>query len=112
MSSASRSRMTCRRGRIQGRPYAPRRGLATAPRTPRCDGSEGVTALPSGAVSEALTLHFADPDTRLAGVRLVAPRGLVAPALAFAREDGGWSLTVPDPGVERLEYELELERAD
>jgi enterochelin esterase-like enzyme len=63
-------------------------------------------------VPEPLTLRFADPDDRLTGVRLVAPRGLRAPTLEFAREDGGWQLTIPDPGVERLEYELELEHAD
>ena len=32
--------------------------------------------------------------------------------LEYAREDGGWRLSIPDPGVERLEYELELEHAD
>jgi enterochelin esterase-like enzyme len=65
-----------------------------------------------GAVSEALTLRFADPEHALKGVRLVAPHGLTAPTLEYAREDGGWSLTLPDPGVQRLEYELELVHAD
>jgi enterochelin esterase-like enzyme len=63
-------------------------------------------------VSQALILRYPDPERALKGVRLLAPRGLKAPTLEYAREDGGWRLEIPDPGVERLEYELELVHAD
>ena len=52
------------------------------------------------------TLRVDDPEERLAGVRLRSDLPLPDPD--FAREDGGWVLHLPDSGLGRLEYQLEL----
>jgi enterochelin esterase-like enzyme len=52
-------------------------------------------------------LRLADPDERYTAVRLSSD----LPAREFARDDGGWRLELDAP-VERLEYQLEVERDD
>ena len=56
------------------------------------------------------TLRVDDPEERLAGVRLRSDLPLPDPD--FAREDGGWVLHLPDSGLGRLEYQLELSDHD
>jgi enterochelin esterase-like enzyme len=56
------------------------------------------------------TLRVDDPEERLAGVRLRCDLALADPN--FVREDGGWVLDLPDNGLARLEYQLELSDHD
>ena len=56
------------------------------------------------------SLRVDDPEERLAGVRLRAD--LPLPDADFVREDGGWVLNLPDSGLARLEYQLELSEHD
>ena len=52
------------------------------------------------------TLRFQDPDERYAAVRLCSD--LPLKEREFARENGGWVLHLPETGLARLEYQLEL----
>jgi enterochelin esterase-like enzyme len=52
------------------------------------------------------SLRIDDPDERLAGIRLRADLALADPG--FVRQDGSWVFHLPDTGLERLEYQLEL----
>jgi enterochelin esterase family protein len=52
------------------------------------------------------TLHLADPDQRFAAVRLCSDLPLAV--RDFVRENGSWVLRLPDTGLARLEYQLEL----
>lgn len=53
------------------------------------------------------TLRLDDPDRRLVGIRLCSELPLIDPD--FVRDgDGGWVLHLPDHGLARLEYQLEL----
>ena len=56
------------------------------------------------------TLRVDDLEERLVGVRLRSD--LPVPDPDFAREDGGWVLHLPDSGLGRLEYQLELSDHD
>ena len=51
-------------------------------------------------------LRVEDPELRYAAVRLCAD--LPLRDRDFVRDDGGWVLRVPDVGLARLEYQLEL----
>jgi enterochelin esterase family protein len=53
-----------------------------------------------------------DPDHVLAGVRLWQEVRLPGNLLAFSRLDGAWRLTLPRPGVDRMEYLFELRHHD
>ena len=75
-------------------------------------GGSGGRAATVAGVPSRLTLTLDDPEHRYRRVRLAAPKGLAAPTLDYAHGDGAWRLDIPDPGVTRLEYELELEDAD
>jgi enterochelin esterase-like enzyme len=57
---------------------------------------------------EALTFRYADPQRRLAGVRLRQHAGLPGDRLDFTYDDGLWVLRLPPPDAWRLEYQLEL----
>jgi enterochelin esterase family protein len=61
---------------------------------------------------DALTFRFADPEHRLAGVRLRQAAGIPHDRLDFESNGAGWVLTVPRPPVQRLEYLLELRHRD
>jgi len=52
------------------------------------------------------SLRVDDPEEQLAAVRLRSDLPLPDPD--FVREDGGWVLKLPDNGLARLEYQLEL----
>ena len=52
-------------------------------------------------------IRLADPDERYVAVRLCSD----LPPHDFARDDGEWRLRLEEP-VERLEYQLEVERGD
>jgi len=52
------------------------------------------------------SLRVDDPENRLAGVRLCSDLPLADPQ--FIRANGGWVLDLPDNGLDRLEYKLEL----
>src|SRR5690348_11810811 len=69
---------------------------------------------PVGARCDADTLAFGlpDPDHHLAGVRLVQHAGLPGDRLDFGYADGGWTLRLPRPPVQRLEYLLDLHHPD
>jgi len=54
--------------------------------------------------------RFADPDRRLAGVRLAQHAGLNG--VDFEHVDGAWCLTTPRPPIQRLEYLFELRHHD
>jgi enterochelin esterase family protein len=52
------------------------------------------------------TLHLDDPEQQFAAVRLcsdLSPR-----KREFIRDNGGWTLRLPDTGLARLEYQLEV----
>jgi enterochelin esterase-like enzyme len=70
----------------------------------------GVQGLTAGSTS--VTVRFADPGHRLAGVRLVQDVRVPRDRLDFARVPGGWELTLPRPQVWRMEYRLELRHPD
>ena len=61
-----------------------------------------------------MAFRLADPERRLAGVRLVQEVGLPGELLDFAYDDGdrAWHLGLPRPPVWRLEYRLELRHPD
>ena len=56
------------------------------------------------------SLRVDDPEERLAAVRLCSDLPLPDPE--FVRENGGWVLHLPDTGLARLEYQLELSDHD
>jgi enterochelin esterase family protein len=58
------------------------------------------------------TFRFADPERRLAGVRLAQQVRIPGDRLDFARAGDDWQLTLPRPRVWRMEYRLELRRPD
>jgi enterochelin esterase family protein len=62
--------------------------------------------------TDALTFQLADPDRRLAGVRLVHDLDLPGVRVDFGYRDGAWRLSLPHPAVWRLEYRLELAHPD
>src|SRR4051794_5716168 len=59
----------------------------------------------------AVALRFDDPDHQLKTVRLASDLHLSEAQRTFTRNGDGWVLEVELPGVHRLEYMLELERA-
>jgi len=61
---------------------------------------------------QALTFRFADPQRRLAGVRLLQHAGLPGDRLEFTYRDPEWVLSVPAPAAWRLEYQLQLRHPD
>jgi enterochelin esterase-like enzyme len=56
------------------------------------------------------TLRVDDPEERLAGIRILSD--LPLSDSEFVREDGGWVLELPENGLARLEYQLELSDHD
>ena len=52
------------------------------------------------------SLYVEDPEQRFAAVRLCSD--LPLDVRDFVRENGGWVLQLPETGVSRLEYQLEL----
>jgi enterochelin esterase-like enzyme len=70
---------------------------------------------PAGGAScdaDVLAFRYADPDRRLAGVRLCPGASLPGCRLDFDHVDGEWRLRVPRPPAWRLEYLLELRHPD
>jgi enterochelin esterase-like enzyme len=61
---------------------------------------------------DELVFRYPDPEGRLRGIRLQQDVRLPGEVLAFVTEPGGWSLRVPRPDVDRMEYAFELEHAD
>lgn len=62
---------------------------------------------------EELTFELADPQGRYRAVRLTSGLSLRGEDRVLRRAgDGAWSITLPRPAVDRLEYEFEVERAD
>jgi enterochelin esterase family protein len=55
-----------------------------------------------------VTFQLADPERRLAGVRLVQDVRLPGDRLGFQRGGDGWELLIERPPVHRMEYLLEL----
>ena len=64
----------------------------------------GTLSATFGAVVGSLRIE--DPEERFAAVRLRSDLPLSDPD--FVRKDGGWVLQLPDNGLVRLEYQLEL----
>lgn len=62
--------------------------------------------------ADTLTLQLPDVERRLAGVRLRQEVGIPAELLDFSWTAGIWSVTVPRPAVDRMEYLLELAHHD
>jgi enterochelin esterase-like enzyme len=61
----------------------------------------------------AVTFRVADPEHRLAGVRLRQDVRIPGDRLGFRRDGDGWELVIaPPPPVSRMEYLLELRHAD
>jgi enterochelin esterase-like enzyme len=74
-----------------------------------------LAAARAGAWADAagVTFRVADPDGRLAGVRLWQEVRIAGDRLGFRREDGAWELVIaPLPPVWRMEYLLELSYPD
>jgi len=65
---------------------------------------------PAGPVVDALgvTLRLHDPHARLRGVRLSQDIRIPGDRLDFRYRRGWWTLRVPRPAVDRMEYLLEL----
>ncbi|MFZ0165204.1 MAG: hypothetical protein WAL12_16610, partial [Trebonia sp.] len=61
---------------------------------------------------DAVTFRLADPEHRLAGVRLVQDVRIPGDQLGFHRSGDGWKLVIDRPPVNRMEYLLELRHAD
>jgi enterochelin esterase-like enzyme len=61
---------------------------------------------------EELRFRFADPDRRLAGVRLWQRIGLSPVEFGYDEAAGEWTLTVARPAAWRIEYLLELRGPD
>ena len=57
---------------------------------------------------QPVTFRLADPERRLAGVRLVQDVRIPGGRLGFHRAGGGWELVIDRPPVNRMEYLLEL----
>jgi enterochelin esterase family protein len=55
-----------------------------------------------------VTFRLADPECRLAGVRLVQDVRIPGDRLGFHRAGDGWELVIDRPPVNRMEYLLEL----
>ena len=55
-----------------------------------------------------MTFRLADPERRLAGVRLVQDVRIPGDRLGFHRGGDGWELVIDRPPVTRMEYLLEL----
>jgi enterochelin esterase family protein len=60
----------------------------------------------------SVALRLADPDGTYASVRLASDLHLDDERRSFARNGDGWKLELELPGIRRLEYKLEVERAD
>jgi len=61
---------------------------------------------------DAVTFRLADPEHRLAGVRLIQDVRIPGDQLGFHRNGDGWKLVIDRPPVNRMEYLLELRHAD
>lgn len=59
-----------------------------------------------------VALRLADPDGDFAAVRLASDLHLTDRERSFRRADGEWVLELEPPEIARLEYKLEVERAD
>ena len=59
-----------------------------------------------------VTLMLADPERKLAGVRLSQDLRIPTVLLDFHRNGQGWELVIDRPPVTRMEYLLELRRPD
>ena len=74
-------------------------------RTSTAPGGPAVTA-------DRVTFRYADPEQRLAGVRLSQEVRIPGDRLEFSRDAAGWTLTLPRPRVWRMEYRLQLRHPD
>ncbi len=74
--------------------------------------AESPTAPGPAATEDTVVLRYADPDKRMAGVRLQLDVPLSGQRLDFAKAAGGWLLRLARPPVDRLEYLFELTHAD
>lgn len=71
------------------------------------------TARPGPAVRAGrVTFRLADPDHRLAGVRLAQDVRVPGDRLDLARTRDGWELVLPCPPVHRMEYRFQLRHPD
>lgn len=59
-----------------------------------------------------ITFRMPDPEGRLSGVRLQQDVRLAGELLGFVRTGDAWTVTVPRPDVDRMEYSFELEYGD
>jgi enterochelin esterase-like enzyme len=59
-----------------------------------------------------VTFRLADPERRLAGVRLVQDVRIPGDRLGFHRSGDRWELVIDQPPVDRMEYLLELRHRD
>ncbi len=60
----------------------------------------------------SVTFRLADPSARLRGVRLYQEVRIPGTQLDFGWADGSWSLLLPRPAVDRMEYLFELRYAN
>lgn len=77
-------------------------------------GSDVATEVGAGAWADDATVTFlvSDRARLLAGVRLYQDAGIPGDRLGFRRSGDWWELVVPRPPLSRMEYLLELRRAD
>jgi enterochelin esterase family protein len=64
------------------------------------------------AAPESMTFTFTDPERRLAAVRLWQEVRIPADRLGLDCADGVWTVTLPRPAVDRMEYLFELSHPD
>ena len=65
---------------------------------------------PTAVEDDVIAFRIADPEQLFGGVRLWCD--LTLPDTTFERVAGGWELRLPLPAVDRVEYLLEVTRAD
>jgi enterochelin esterase-like enzyme len=62
----------------------------------------------AAAAAGEIVLGYPDPHQELAGVALVGELWKRRPPVPFRRDGGRWELRLPQPPVDRFEYELQL----
>src|SRR6266545_6931738 len=65
-----------------------------------------------GVGERDIAFRLADPNHRLAGVRLAHELDLPGQPVDFGYDEGTWKLDLPRPPVHRMEYHLTLRYPD
>src|SRR5262245_2095743 len=91
---------------------APAGGRAAPQRPSRGLRCASVSHPAPESAAPATVIRLEDPDGRYRAVRLVSDLLKREPPLPFTRVGAGWELALTLPGVDRLEYLLQVVTAD